>query len=95
MPTPAHSLLRSKLETAPLFKALALKYRRRIAFGESRGSNKELGSSVGVADFPTLVVFCNGDASLAVRHDGPLSSSALTAFFDQFAGGRKCRKMFK
>jgi hypothetical protein len=85
----------SKLETASLFKALSLKYRNRIAFGESRGSNQELASAYGITQFPTLLAFCNGDETLRVEHTGGMSSDALIQFFDQFSGGAKCRKMFR
>ena len=38
---------------------------------------------------------CNGDASTATRHTGPLKHDSIKKFIEGFRGGRKCASAVK
>ncbi|KAL3131807.1 hypothetical protein ABBQ38_007523 [Trebouxia sp. C0009 RCD-2024] len=88
-------LLTAKSETAPLYKSLSGQYGGRIAFGEARGSNKELAERFKVDTYPALLAFCNGDESTMQRYSGEFKSAPISSFLDQFSGGKKCSSMVK
>ncbi|DBA98372.1 TPA: hypothetical protein ACH3X3_012387 [Trebouxia sp. C0006] len=88
-------LLTAKSDTAALYKSLSGQYAGKIAFGEARGSNKELSDRLKVDSYPSLLAICNGDESSAQRYEGEFKSGPITSFLEKFSDGRKCNSMVK
>ncbi|KAL0050174.1 hypothetical protein WJX82_005825 [Trebouxia sp. C0006] len=75
--------------------SLSGQYAGKIAFGEARGSNKELSDRLKVDSYPSLLAICNGDESSAQRYEGEFKSGPITSFLEKFSDGRKCNSMVK
>lgn len=88
-------LFTSKSETSSLYKSLALRYKGKIAFGEVRGSNKELSKQYNVTEYPSLLAFCNGDENHVVTFHDEFKNSRLAKWLNGFYGGKRCLEAIK
>jgi len=77
-------LFTDKSSTPTLFKALALEYRNRLAFGYIKNSNKELVEKFGVEKYPTVLVQKKGEDTTTAFED-KISFDALNSFLKKFA----------
>jgi len=75
-------LLTDKYETSPVYKSLSVQHKGVVALGEARASNKIIAKEMGVDDFPSLVMVCNGEPSV---YDGELKAAPLTEFIGKHA----------
>ncbi len=55
-------------------------------------SNAELSKLVGVSEYPTLVVVCNGDLGSVERYRGQPRAEPMSRFLDEFVAGKRCRQ---
>ena len=85
-------LVTDKTSVPTLFKALALEYRNRLAFGCARSSDSALVAKYGVTQFPAVLVLpaskgtgTDEDQSEPVRYTGKITFDALNAFLRKHA----------
>ncbi|CAM9355383.1 unnamed protein product [Ectocarpus sp. 8 AP-2014] len=88
-------LFTNKFETSSALKALAFRYRGRVAFGEVRGKNDALANSFHISSYPSLVFFCGGDAGVSFPYEGELKAEPLDAFVKGLRDGKKCKDAIK
>lgn len=77
----------SKADTPPLWKALSIEYKERLALGEVKKSQKEIAEAYGITTFPAVIVF--DTAGEMVVYEGVLKNAPLTEFFDKYAVAKK------
>jgi len=76
------ALFTDKKKTSNIYKALAIEFKDRLAFGQVSGSNKELMSKYDIESVPTFVVI---DKEGTHKFEGKPSLESLTAFFEPYA----------
>jgi protein disulfide-isomerase A6 len=83
-------LFTDKPSTGALYKALALRFDGKLAFGVIRSNNKELTRQFNVTSFPTIVAICSGNEGSVIRYDGDMKGTQLAKWLNGFYKGKLC-----
>lgn len=83
-------LFTDKPSVGALYKALALRFTGKLAFGVIRSSTKELIQQFNVTSFPTIVAICSGNEESVIRYDGEMKGTQLAKWLNGFYKGKFC-----
>ncbi|GAA5813602.1 hypothetical protein MFLAVUS_007085 [Mucor flavus] len=80
---PKALLFTNKPSTTPLYKALSVDFKDRMAVGEVKHSEKNIVAEYGVNSFPTLLVITPDQG--VVKFEGKLNRDSLKKFMEEYA----------
>ena len=73
-------LATDKANVPPLFKAISLEYPKQLSFAVVKSTETEIVSSLGVSNFPTIMVLQNGKEPFPYK--GDMKPKTLIEFLD-------------
>lgn len=80
---PKALLFTNKPSTTPLYKALSIDFKDRMAVGEVKQNEKNIVAEYGIQSFPTLLVITPEHGT--VKFEGKLNKDSLKAFLEKYA----------